>query len=140
LLPRALSFEPLREFMFRTISQITLNYRDGPLSVGRAGEVHGGDRLPWVAQGHADNHESLNAMQWQVHVYGTARGSLGEWCARRAVPLHVFAWTEACGEAGLTRDALYLLRPDTYVALVQASGDPTGLDQYFSERGLRTPA
>jgi 2-polyprenyl-6-methoxyphenol hydroxylase-like FAD-dependent oxidoreductase len=138
VLSRALTFEPLREFMFRTISQITLNYRDRPLSVGTAGEVHGGDRLPWVAGAGGDNHESLSALTWQVHVYGTARGSLGEWCATHEVPLHVFSWTEAHAGAGLARDALYLIRPDTYVALAEASGDPVALQQYFSERQIRT--
>ena len=138
VLSRALTFEPVREFMFRTISQITLNYRERPLSVGTAGEVHGGDRLPWVGGAQGDNHESLSALTWQVHVYGTARGSLGEWCATQDVPLHVFPWTEAHAEAGLARDALYLIRPDTYVALAEASGDPVALEQYFSERQIRT--
>jgi 2-polyprenyl-6-methoxyphenol hydroxylase-like FAD-dependent oxidoreductase len=136
---RALTLEPVREFMFRTISQITLNYRDGPLSVGRAGEVHGGERLPWVPGPQGDNHASLDAMTWQVHVYGTARGSLGEWCATRAVPLHVFPWTDAHGAAGLARDALYLMRPDTYVALAEPSGEPAALQQYFSQRQIGTP-
>jgi len=48
LIPTAMAFEAAREYLFRTVSQITLNYRDGPLSVGAAGHVHGGDRLPWV--------------------------------------------------------------------------------------------
>ncbi len=48
VIPIATAFEPVREFMFRTVSQITLNYRQGPLSRGAAGRVHGGDRLPWV--------------------------------------------------------------------------------------------
>ena len=39
----------------------------------------------------------------------------------------------------LARDALYLLRPDTYVALVEASGAAEALDGYFKERGI-TPA
>ena len=34
--------------MFRTISQTAVNYRGSSLSEGRAGAVHGGDRLPWV--------------------------------------------------------------------------------------------
>src|SRR5438477_6604166 len=46
--PRVVAFEPVRNFIFRTVSQITLNYRRTPLSVGAAGHVHGGDRLPWV--------------------------------------------------------------------------------------------
>jgi 2-polyprenyl-6-methoxyphenol hydroxylase-like FAD-dependent oxidoreductase len=137
VLSGAFKLEPVREFMFRTISQITLNYRDRPLSVGKAGEVHGGDRLPWVGGETGDNHAPLSTPSWQVHVYGTARGSLGEWCAMHDVPLHVFAWTPAQAQAGLARDALYLIRPDTYVALAEPSGDPGALKRYFSERQLR---
>ena len=36
------------------------------------------------------------------------------------MPLHVFAFAPEHAAAGLTRDALYLLRPDTYVALAEA--------------------
>jgi hypothetical protein len=135
--PRALRFGSVREFMFRTVSQITVNYRDRPLSAGRAGEVHGGDRLPWVDGADGDNHQSLSALCWQVHVYGVARGSLGEWCSTHDVPLHVFAWRPAHAKAGLARDALYLMRPDTYVALAEPTGDPAALQQYFAERQLR---
>ena len=34
--------------------------------------MHGGDRLPWVSDGASDNHAPLNALAWQVHVYGSA--------------------------------------------------------------------
>ena len=80
----------------------------------------------------------LAAMTWQVHVYGAASEALARCCAERALPLHVFPWSAACAAAGLTRDALYLLRPDTYVALVAPGGDPRPLERYFTERGIRT--
>ena len=38
----------VRRLMFRTVSQTAVNYRGSSLSEGRAGAVHGGDRLPWV--------------------------------------------------------------------------------------------
>ena len=37
LIPMATAFRPVREFMFRTVSQIMLSYRGGPLSRGAAG-------------------------------------------------------------------------------------------------------
>jgi len=40
-------------------------------------------------------------------------------------------------KAGFTRGALYLLRPDTYVALADASASPVALDSYFSDNGIR---
>jgi 2-polyprenyl-6-methoxyphenol hydroxylase-like FAD-dependent oxidoreductase len=137
LFPIAVSFEAVREFMFRTVSQTMLNYRKGLLSRGQAGIVHGGDRLPWVAIGDTDNFAPLSAMQWQVHVYGAARPELSAWCAAENLPLHVFGWRSEYQAAGLARDALYLLRPDTYVALADSSGAPDALVRYFADHRIR---
>jgi hypothetical protein len=119
------------------VSQITLNYRDGPLSVGAAGHVHGGDRLPWVPIGGKDNFEPLQAMTWQVHVYGFANTQLADWCACHDVPLHVFDWQPEHEAAGLARNATYLIRPDTYLALADPSGAPEALELYFSDQEIR---
>jgi len=137
VIPMAVAFEPVREFMFRTVSQITLNYRGSPLSRGVAGHVHGGDRLPWASVGGADNYAPLAAMDWQVHVYGSASAELATWCAAHSVPLHVFDWRSEYEKAGLARDALYLLRPDTYVALAEGSGAASALDRYCGDHGMK---
>ena len=70
--PALARFQLFREFMFRTVSQVMINYRNCALSEGRAGDVRGGDRLPWVRVDGLDNYDSLKAMAWQVHVYGSA--------------------------------------------------------------------
>jgi hypothetical protein len=120
-----------REFLFRTVSQITINYRHGPLSEGRAGGVCGGDRLPWVVVSGTDNYEPLKAMTWQVHVYGEASSELRIWCDKRSLPLHVFAWRQEYGYAGFAQDATYLIWPDTYVALASDSSAISSLQRYF---------
>jgi 2-polyprenyl-6-methoxyphenol hydroxylase-like FAD-dependent oxidoreductase len=140
VIPLAVQFEAARDFLFRTVSQITLNYRGQALSAGATGHVHGGDRLPWVSVDGEDNHAPLAAMRWQVHVYGTARPELVAWCAEHDVPLHVFAWRLEHGRADLARDALYLLRPDTYVALAEPSGASEAVEGYCAERGIRLGA
>src|ERR1700732_1994431 len=137
LFPKVIAFEAVREYIFRTVSQITLNYRGCPLSAGSAGHVHGGDRLPWVPIDGKDNFESLAAMTWQVHVYGSASAELVTWCASHDVPLHVLDWRSEHDAAGLARDAAYLLRPDTYVALADAPGAPATLDRYCADHGIR---
>lgn len=142
VIPRVMSIDAVREYLFRTVGQITLNYRHGPLSAGAAGHVHGGDRLPWAkwdAEGEgeeADNFQALTALGWQVHVYGAATPELSRWCAARDLPLTVFPWRGEHGAAGLARDAAYLLRPDTYVAVAEPSGSPDAFDRYCAERGL----
>ena len=137
LLPKVIGFEFAREFLFRTVSQIMLNYRDGPLSEGSAGQVHGGDRLPWAAGSASDNFAPLAGPTWQVHVYGAASPELATWCYGHDLPLHRFEWSPEHEKAGLARDALYLVRPDTYVALAHPTGSALALDRFFAQRQLR---
>lgn len=137
LIPAIARFDVAREFLFRTVSQITLNYRGGPLSDGSSGAIHGGDRLPWIVAGDKDNFASLTAMCWQVHVYGTPSAELAAWCAAQGLPLHVFDWRQEYETASFVRDALYLLRPDTYLALVDTSGAPEVLERYFASRDIK---
>lgn len=126
-----------RRFLFRTVSQIGVNYRESALSEGSAGLVQGGDRLPWVETGPSqDNFAPLSSLAWQVHVYGEQRPGLAEVCAQLRLPVHAFAWSPAMGRAGLVRRALYLVRPDGYVALIDPDGDSARLSPYFTSRGL----
>jgi 2-polyprenyl-6-methoxyphenol hydroxylase-like FAD-dependent oxidoreductase len=135
LIPRIFAIPGVREFMFRTVSQISLTYRGGPLSTGVAGRVRGGDRLPWV--GALDNFAPLTAMTWQAHIYGADLAGAGDWCASHGLPLHLFGWRPECQSAGLMRNALYFLRPDTYVALADPSGSPAALESYLRDRGFK---
>ncbi len=136
LLVRMARVEAVRTYLFRTVSQISVNYRGSPLSRGMAVHVHSGDRLPWVAVGGEDNHASLCALTWHVHVYGTASAKLATWCRLREIPLHVFAWQEAHEAAGLERDAVYLIRPDGYVAVTELSGSVMVLEDYCADLGF----
>jgi 2-polyprenyl-6-methoxyphenol hydroxylase-like FAD-dependent oxidoreductase len=133
IFPVIFKFEAVRRFAFRTVSQTMINYRGRPLSRGTAGYVQGGDRLPWVSIDGTDNFAPLTTMDWQVHVYGTAKAELAALCEERGLPLHVFAWRDAFATAGLARDALYLLRPDSYVAFADAEGAAASLDRYLAD-------
>jgi len=128
--------ENVREYLFRVVSQTTLDYRESPLSQGKAGGVEGGDRLPWLSVGTEDNYASLAAIQWQVHVYGEAKADLTRWCARQGIALHVFAWEHAYEKAGVARNAAYLLRPDNHVALADPEGEVSTLSRYFEAHGV----
>ena len=134
VLPSLARIDALREYMFRAVSQITINYRRSALSEGEAGAVRGGDRLPWIAE--VDNYRPLAAMSWQVHVYGEAGADLAGWCSGHGLPLHVFAWRTEYENAGFARNALYLLRPDTYVALASPTPAATEIAKYFSDRAI----
>jgi len=132
----SLSF--VRRFAFRTVSQIAVNYRSSPLSTGAAGKLKGGDRLPWVeSAGAQGNFAPLATLNWQVHVYGAPNAKIAEFCAQRALQYQQFPWQAACHEAGIMRDAVYLVRPDGYVALADPGAAPQKLAQYFATRAIQ---
>lgn len=131
VMPFLISFDTFKHNAFRRVSQITLNYRGQALSAGSAGDVHGGDRIPWAPVGEVDNFESLKDITWQVHVYGDVKEELTEWCQSKSIPLHGFSWDEKYQAVGLGRDAAYLIRPDTYVAVAEPSGLPENFDEYL---------
>jgi hypothetical protein len=129
----------VRRFLFRTVSQLEIRYRESSLSSGRAGAVRGGDRLPWVppdSLGREENYDALESLAWQVHVYGTPTATARKACEELGLPLHVFTWRTAVKRAGLARNALYLVRPDGYVALADAECRGSRLREYIGSRGL----
>jgi hypothetical protein len=127
-----------RRLMFRTVSQTAVNYRESSLSEGRAGAVYGGDRLPWVksALNGSDNFAVLSSLAWQVHVYGEANPEMRRLCDERALPLHVFPWHPEVGRTGLRRNAVYLVRPDGYVAVANSEGRAAAVTSYLDARKL----
>ena len=138
LLPRLVSLPAVRRVMFRTISQTSIEYRDSALSAGRAGRVHGGDRLPWVehADGLTDNFAALRSTDWQVHVYGEADDALRACCGTRGIPLHAFPWRPEMRRVGLRRNACYLVRPDGYIGLANADARAEALIEYLDAHGI----
>ncbi|HWF84562.1 MAG TPA: FAD-dependent monooxygenase [Vicinamibacterales bacterium] len=139
LVPMIFATAATRRFMFRTVSQTAVNYRGSRLSEGRAGSVYGGDRLPWVTtdSNGADNFSPLTTLDWQVHVYGTAAPDVQAMCEARMLPLRVFPWQPTMHHAGLRRDAVYLVRPDGYVALADPEGRAAAVTSYLDARKLR---
>jgi 2-polyprenyl-6-methoxyphenol hydroxylase-like FAD-dependent oxidoreductase len=137
LIPLVSRLGAFRRLLFTTVSQTLVNYRDSPLSAGTAGSVHGGDRLPWVELGSGkDNFAPLTSLKWQVHVYGEVSPGVSEACAVLRLPFHTFAWQPGMQRAGLQNGALYLVRPDGYVALAAPRADTERLRQYVNEHGL----
>ena len=107
--------------------------------------VHGGDRLPWIefdgtAERRTDNFMPLTSLDWQVHVYGAPPPGIPELCQRRELPLHVFPWQHVIRRTGLRRNAVYLVRPDGYVALADPDDSAARLEAYLDARGLRPGA
>lgn len=138
--PLLFSSRKLRRLLFRTISQVNVNYRNSNLSRGRVGSVRGGDRLPWVTgvsnTGNEGNFAPLRSLNWQLHVYGDVTSSLHALSAEWNLPIHAFPWNREMNRKGLERDALYLLRPDGYIAVAANRNGSEAVRDYLRETGF----
>jgi 2-polyprenyl-6-methoxyphenol hydroxylase-like FAD-dependent oxidoreductase len=138
MVPVLFRLKAVRRLMFRTVSQTMISYRHSALSAGTAGGVRGGDRLPWVRLGGADdNFAPLESLDWRVHVYGDPTAALSLACGQRGLALDVFPWEASMARAGLVRNAAYLVRPDGHVALADPEASALTLQRYLDARGLR---
>jgi hypothetical protein len=130
-----ISWSPrLRRFMFRTVSQTLINYRGSGLSEGQAGGIRGGDRLPWLED--ARNFDPLRSLDWQVHVCGEPSASLRAMCEARRLTLRAFPWRAPFATHGFRRNAAYLVRPDGYVALADASARREPIEAFLDARKI----
>ena len=139
LLPKIYNNAPLSHFIFRIISQLSIHYRHSPLSQSKTGKIHAGDRLPWIQQAQSNNFKTLKQMLWQIHVYGTAQSELQTWCHQHNLPFSEFVWDANCKKVGLLENAVYLIRPDTYIALIDPQADSNTLQQYFQKIQMKYP-
>lgn len=139
LIPLVTRFQAARMEIFRRGSQLVCSYRGSSLNQPFAGseKVQPGDRLPWVKTELGDNFTTMKNISWQIHVYGVSQRGLEEWSKRKDIQLTVFEWDDKHGNAGLRKDAAYLLRPDHYIAgIIDGDETESKLNEYFSTRGL----
>lgn len=136
-------FQTARHEIFRRGSQLVCTYRGSPLSQASeiSGAIQPGDRLPWARCDSNDNYSTIKDICWQVHVYGDLLPDLEQLCHSKNIQLTVFPWDTLYGDLGLRREAVYLLRPDQYIAGIFTSdlvNEPaiSRLNRYFSKHGL----
>lgn len=142
VLPALAGFDATRRALFKTVSQVRIHYHHSALSGGRAGDIVGGDRLPWVAgiDGQHDNFAPLQTLDWQLHVYGAVDPQLAALATALHLPLRAWPWSDAAEHAGLLQDAAYLVRPDMHVALALPRQETDVLQALIARLGLRFDA
>jgi hypothetical protein len=124
-----------RRAAFRLVSQTRIHYPDSPLSSGKAGEISGGDRLPWVRN--EENFAALSSLDWQVHVYGALDRHFETACRNLGLPTLIFRWSDEARDAGIERDAAYFVRPDGYVSVASPEQNVRVLKPVIDRFGLK---
>jgi hypothetical protein len=141
ILPHTTSTRLGKHLLFEAVSQIGIEYRNSAWSEGRAGAVHAGDRLPWVAParvGDADNFTPLTSIDWQVHVYGAPSPELAATCGAHGIALSTFPFDAPAKAASLEDGAVYLVRPDGYLGGVFTGPHAReALVHYLDSHGVR---
>lgn len=99
-------------FLFRTVSQIKVNYRDSRLSQGRFGRIQAGERLPYVPR----VYEAIREGRWHVLCFNTDFAPINGFKVIR------FELTADLRKAGYAK-GVCILRPDSYVGF--AGRNPT---------------
>lgn len=134
----ATRFDWSRHAIFRTLSQTKINYANtSSLSDGKAGNVRGGERLPWTRSSDGDNFDPLRSLAWQVHVYGAVDPHFALACAELGLAIASFAFEDGAKKAGFASGGAYLVRPDGYVGLALKRQEVSKLTDYASRFGLR---
>lgn len=131
----------LRRELFGLISQTRIAYHDSPLSQGRAGSVRAGDRLPWVrwADG-ASNYDALRILRPHLQVYGEVPAEASAFAADHpGLPLVTLPGGEEVRAAGLAAGAVYMIRPDGYVAYATSSFETEAFMAYLQTAWGATP-
>ncbi|MNK58903.1 Pentachlorophenol 4-monooxygenase [compost metagenome] len=141
LFAAATHFPPTRQALLGIISQTGVRYPDSPLSWGRAGEVSGGDRLPWIPWPNGgSNFDALRILRPHAQVYGAVPSEITRFMAEQPwLPLVNLPGGAPVRQAGVQEGAFYLLRPDGYVAYAASTFEPEAFMQYFRLAwGVRT--
>lgn len=136
LLPLIAGAAPTRRTAFRVVSQLAIAYHKSPLSAGGAGRVRGGDRLPLLELERGDNFETLKALDWQIQVYGRVKAKTEAAAAELGLTLNRFRFDKPAERAGFMKDALYLVRPDGYVAFAEPGQNVKALSRFLRRNGL----
>ncbi|CAM4328068.1 FAD-dependent monooxygenase [Lacicoccus alkaliphilus] len=136
-IPRLLRFDNMKARLFRTLSQIHIEYQESGLSAGEAGKVKGGDRLPWTGRGEVNNHRPLRSLDWQIHVYGKLTGEVERLADEACLSVFHMPWDESMKGTGIEEDSIYLVRPDGYISAAAKHENPDAIRTMLADYRIR---
>jgi hypothetical protein len=148
---RMMTIERVRTLAFRTISQIGIRYRNGPLSQMLASLPEGapvaGDRFPWMhlklqPNGPVEDvFEKFDDTRFNLLVIGQPAPTAESLGLGDLIRVHAVSDDPAnaseLARIHVTGPAFYLLRPDGHVGLAGRDLKATAVTRYLAEHHLR---
>ncbi len=132
------ALDPVKKFIFPTVSQIGINYRHSPLSQHQGDEdfeVKAGDRMPYFLVDGASVYDRLRQpkFHWLVLAEPTADGQaeLENEYAELVDIQHITLSPEVKKAFGADKSFSVLLRPDNYIGLISDEITASGLTAYL---------
>lgn len=147
----AMSRDRVRQIAFRSISQIGIRYRKGPLSQNLPGLPHdaprAGDRFPWLQLRMRENgpvedlFETLDDTRFNLIVIGQPAAAddlpeFGPLLRTHLVTVDPVNKKELA-RAHVSAPSFYLLRPDGHVGLAGTRLEAAALTRYFADHHLQ---
>jgi 2-polyprenyl-6-methoxyphenol hydroxylase-like FAD-dependent oxidoreductase len=135
------SLNAVKRFVFPSISQIAINYRESSLSetIGRF-KVKAGDRMPWFEVGGRSIYDDLHAPTFHIIIFhdGIAEipplpvDLMQKWKGR--IESHFCQLDETVKKAfGCGRSFFIILRPDNYIGLISDDLSAELVEKYLAE-------
>jgi 2-polyprenyl-6-methoxyphenol hydroxylase-like FAD-dependent oxidoreductase len=139
----ALNIDAVRRVVFPLVSQIGINYRQSPLSVGDEFKIKAGDRMPYFEVEGASIYDRLHEPSFHLIAFNDgkteiaalneeAAGKLGERIGRTDIPLY----PHISEMFGSTTSFFVLLRPDNYIGLISKDPAPEAVTSYLKNAGF----
>jgi len=120
--------------LFKLVSEVRINYRGGPLSLGRYGKIVSGDRLPWIKD--LMILECLDGLSWSSVSFGDQEPVVLGRLAGDGFKIIHRPLTSAARKEGFRINTIYLVRPDGYIGLVLRKPTYPTIAKYMKEYHL----
>jgi hypothetical protein len=142
----AMKRAPIQRVAFRTVSQIGITYRGGPLCAGELPDsaAQAGDRFPWIrVQWRADGpiedlFQKLDDTRWSLLIVGQEPSAAELPASPELLQTYVLPRHPAndgeLARVGIPMPSFYLIRPDGHVGLCGTRLDPSAIPAYLRAR------
>ena len=119
----------LSDVLFKTISQMAIQYEKTSLNAEGVRNKLLGSRLPY----NKNNLDYTDEMEWHVQVYGQIDADFEVFLDEHNLPHYEITWEDSMNDSHFLPNTAYLIRPDGYIAWVSEKQDVESIASYLQK-------